>query len=182
MVVREVDDLAVGEDALHLRGQVVELDRAVEVVEHRRAAAQQELAQVRHVGVGHLQVAGLDEVNPGMLEEARVVERQDHRIFNLDRRRGLHATRQVLLGRGGVDVPRLAVEVLRLVGAFGVVVVLDPNEAPLQPGEPLVAGPGQLGIGGRLKAPGSDTQASRPRRQAVRRTPTHVERPNVAPP
>ena len=50
MVLREVDDLAIGKHLLHLGGEVFPLDRAVEVVEEGRAAAQEELAQGRGLG------------------------------------------------------------------------------------------------------------------------------------
>src|SRR5262245_44136861 len=131
VVLRHLDHLAVGEEPLHLAREVVPVDRTVEVVEVGRAAAQQEFAQDRQVAVEHLQVPRLDEVDPGILEQARIVERHDDRILDLNRGRGLDAAREVLLGRGGVDVPRLPVELLRDVRALGRVVIADADEAPL---------------------------------------------------
>jgi hypothetical protein len=50
--------IAIGEHALHLALHVGPLDGAVEVVEGERAAAQQELAQDRDLGVLKPQVPG----------------------------------------------------------------------------------------------------------------------------
>ena len=58
MLRRQVDDLAVGEDPLQLPLEVGPLDRAVEVVERQRAAAQEELAQDRDLVVVGTQVPG----------------------------------------------------------------------------------------------------------------------------
>ena len=63
----------------------------MEVVEVGMAAAQQELAQDRHVAVEHFQIARLDEIDPRVLEQPRIVERQHDRVFDLDCRRRLHA-------------------------------------------------------------------------------------------
>src|SRR3989449_7139932 len=64
MILRHLDDLAVREEALHLAREVVPVDRAVEVVEVGRSAAQEEFAKDRQVAVEHLEVARLDEVDP----------------------------------------------------------------------------------------------------------------------
>ena len=73
-VMKGLDDRAIREHALHLPLEILPLVRAVEVVEHRRAAPQQEFAQTRDFGLRQLQRAGLDDVDPGMLEELRIVE------------------------------------------------------------------------------------------------------------
>ena len=122
----------------------------MEVVEVGMAAAQQELAQDRHVAVEHFQIARLDEIDPRVLEQPRIVERQHDRVFDLDCRRRLHAAREVLLGGRRVDVPRLAVEVLLNVRAFGDEVIFDADEPPLQAGVAVVRRIGQLRVDARM--------------------------------
>ena len=107
MVGRQVDDLAIGEHALHLALEVGPLDRAVEVVERERAAAQQELAQDRHLGLLQPEVARLDDVDPGIGPEIRIFEREDDGIVDLDGGDGADASREVLFGGRRVDEPRL---------------------------------------------------------------------------
>src|SRR5581483_5084550 len=99
----------------------------------------------------HLQVAGFDEVDPRVLKEPRIVEREDDRIFDLDGRRGFDAARQILLRRRRIDVPRLAVKVLLDVRPFGDEVVLDADEAPLQPRIAIVGRARQLRVEPRLQ-------------------------------
>jgi hypothetical protein len=106
----------------------------VEVVHHRGAAAQQELAQQRDLALLHPHAARLDEVDPRILKQPGIVERQQDRILHVDRGRRLDPPREVLLRRGRVDAPRIAVEVLGNARAFGREVILDANEAPLQAG------------------------------------------------
>jgi hypothetical protein len=110
----------------------------VEVVHVGAAAAEQELAQDRRLVVLHPHAARLDEINPRILEQARIVERQQDRILDLDGGGGLDAARQVLFRRRGIDPPRLAVEVLRHPRALEHMVVLDADEAPLQAGEAII--------------------------------------------
>ena len=134
MVLGHLDDFAIGENALELARDVFPLERPVKVVERRRTAAKQELAEQRHLGVEQGQVAALNEINPRMLEEFRVFERQDDRILDVDGRRGLDPSRQILLGRRRVDIPRLAV----VLGRLGLKVIADPHEPPLQAGVAVV--------------------------------------------
>jgi hypothetical protein len=116
----------------------------VEVVEHGGTAAQQEFAQDRHFGVEQPQRARLDEIDPGVLEQPRVVERDDDRILDLDGGGGFHAARQVLLGRGAVDEPRLPGNLLRDLGSLCDGVIFDPDESPLEAGVPIVGAVRQL--------------------------------------
>ena len=81
----EVHDLAVWKDAPHLLGEVVPLVGTVKIVEGERSAAQQKLAQDPHFVVPKPHVAGLDDVQPGVVPELRIVERQDDRIVHFDR-------------------------------------------------------------------------------------------------
>ena len=151
MVLREIDDLPLGKHLLHFLREVLPLERTVEVVEERAAAAQQELAQDLRVAVGQREVARLDEVDPRVLEEAWVVEREHDRVEHVDGGGGLDAARQVLFGGRSVDEPGLAVELELLARGLGVVVVLDADEAPLQAGEAVIGGSGQLGVHLRLQ-------------------------------
>ena len=111
--------------------------------------------RIGDVAVGQPQVARLDEVDPRVAEEPRIVERQHDRILDLDDGRGLEAARQVLLGRRARRCTtarrRSPAAIAR---AFGDVVILDADEAPLQAGEAVV--------GARLAA------ARRARRRAER--------------
>src|SRR6266853_2806017 len=61
MILGDVDDLAIGEDTLDLALEVVPFERSVKIVEHRAAAAEEELPQDRDVGIEQLQRARLDE-------------------------------------------------------------------------------------------------------------------------
>ena len=150
MVSRDFDDFAIGKDPFHLAHEIVPFVRSMEIVEVDAAAAQHELPQNRDVAVVHLQKPGLDEIDPRIFEEAGIVERQHNRIFHLNRGCRLHTARQVLLCGGGVDIPGLAVELLRHARAFGDVVVLHAHEAPLEAGEAIVGRGGQLRIDGGL--------------------------------
>src|SRR5262249_5192174 len=145
------DDLAVRKDFLHLDGEVLPLERAVEVVERRRAATQQELAQRFRVGVGQLQISRFDEINPRIREEPRIVQGEDDRILHVDRHRRFDASRQVLLRGWSIDQPRFAIEFVLNPGAFGRVVIFDANESPLQASVALVAGRRQLRVEARLQ-------------------------------
>ena len=64
MILRQIDDLAIGKHAFELALDVRPFDRPVEVVEGERAAAQQELAQDRDLGLLQPQVAAFDDVDP----------------------------------------------------------------------------------------------------------------------
>ena len=139
MLGRQVDDLALGKDALELAHDVLPLDRAVEVVEGRRPAAQEELAQDGHFLVLQPQVARLDEVDPGVLEQLRIGQREHDGIVDADGGDALEPPRQVLLGGRTVDRPRLA-PVARAKAVGVPRRVLDADERPLEPAEPPIAG------------------------------------------
>ena len=134
----EIHDLAVRKHAPHLLGEVVPLVGTVKIVEGERAAAQQELAQDPHLVVAQPHVAGLDDVDPGVVPELRIVERQDDRVVHFDRGGGPQPAREVLFGGGRVDRPRLApvVEAVAVVDGEGA--VADADERPLQSREPFV--------------------------------------------
>ncbi len=135
---REVDELAVREHALHLLRRVVPLVRTVEVVEGQRAAAQQELAQDRHLVVAQAQVARLDDVDPAVVPQLGIVQREDDGIVDLDGRGGAQPARQVLLGRRGIDGPRLAPVIDAIPAVHGEGGVANAHERPLQAGEAVV--------------------------------------------
>ena len=163
MVLRDLDDLAIGKHLLHLaaRSAPTRTGRGSRRTSRCRRAAGTRAGS----GIARRlqpQVARLDEVDPRILEQPRVVERQHDRILDLDRGRRLDAARQVLLRRRRVDDPRLAVEVLLDARAFGRVVVLDADEAPLQAGEAVVGRRRQLRVDARL-------QRRHQREQRVRR-------------
>src|SRR4029450_3387055 len=80
MIPGHLDDLAIREEALHLALERIPLELTVEVVHHREAAAQQELAQDRQLGLGHAHAARLDEVDPRVLEPGRVGEREEEAL------------------------------------------------------------------------------------------------------
>ena len=161
MILRNFDDLAIGEHAPHLAGEALPLDRPVKIVEHRRAAPKQELAQNRHVALEQSQRARLDEIDPWVLKETRIVEREDNRVLDLNRGRGLHTPGEVLIGRGRVDEPRLSFEVLRDLRPFRVEVVPDSNEPPLEAGMAIAGRVRTLGIDGRLQRGRQDEQHQR---------------------
>ena len=113
VILGHVDNRAIGKDPFDFVLEGLPFERPVKIVEHRGPAAQKELAQDRHLALEQLQRAGLDEVDPWILKEPRIVERHHDRILDVNRRRGLHAARQVLLGGRTVDEPRLAGKLLR---------------------------------------------------------------------
>src|SRR6266850_4718200 len=149
MILRHLDDLAIGEQLLHLTFEISPFERPVKIIHHRAASAQQELAQRCRVAVAHAHAARLDEVDPRILEEARVVERQQNRILDLNGGGRLDAAGQVLLRGGRVDPPGLAVEILRDPVAFEHVVILDAHEPPLQARVAVVGHRRQLRIDAR---------------------------------
>jgi hypothetical protein len=51
MVSGNLDDLAIGKDALELSRHIFPFGRPVEIVEGRRTAAKEEFAKQRHLGV-----------------------------------------------------------------------------------------------------------------------------------
>src|SRR5262249_20443341 len=126
------------ENAFQFTREVFPLDRSMKVVEHRRSATEQELAESRDLGVEHPQETRLDKIDPRIFEEALVIERQDDGIFDLNRGCRLYPPRQVLFGGGTVDKPRFAGEVVGLLRPFDRVVILDTNEPPLQAGVAFV--------------------------------------------
>src|SRR5918994_1579904 len=79
----ELHNVPLGKDALQLAYQVVPLVRAVKVVEGSGPSAQQELAQDWYFCLGEPQVPGFHEVDPRMLPESRILERQHDRIGNV---------------------------------------------------------------------------------------------------
>src|SRR5262249_56402520 len=108
MILRHFDDLAIRENAFQFTREVFPLDRSMKVVEHRRSATEQELAESRDLGVEHPQETRLDKIDPRIFEEALVIERQDDGIFDLNRGCRLYPPRQVLFRSGTVDKPRFA--------------------------------------------------------------------------
>ena len=172
MVRAEIDDRTAREHPPELPDDVGELDRTVEIVERQRAAPQQELAQDRHLGVLQPQVPRLDDVDPRVPPEVRVLEREHDRGIDLDRGDGREAAREVLVGRVEVHGPRLVQDVGEpAAGREGV--VADADEGPREAGEPIVALP-ELPRGrdgrrrggeqaGRERAPGGQRQRPEPR-------------------
>src|SRR5215203_1699204 len=88
---RNLHDLAIRKHPLQLLFRQLPFVRAVKIVKRQRAAAQQELAQNRHLGVLQLQVAGLDNVDPGIVPELWILECQDDWLADVDRGDGLDA-------------------------------------------------------------------------------------------
>ena len=123
----------------------------MKIVEHRRPAPEKVLPQGGHVAIKQLQGAGLHEIDPRILEQARVVTRQDDGIFDLNRGRRFHAPRQVLFGGGRVDKPRLSGEVLGDLRTFRDVVVFDADKPPLQARVSIVGGGRSLRLDARLQ-------------------------------
>src|SRR6266851_871858 len=146
MVLRDLDDLSIREQPFHLVLEHRPFRGAVEIIHHRAAAAEQELAKDRDLAVEQARAARLDEIDPGIFEQARIVHRQENRVLDLDGGRSLHAARQILFCGWSVDTPGLAVELLRDPPAFEHVVIFDADEAPLEPGEAIVGGRGELRI------------------------------------
>ncbi len=117
---------------LHLPLEVGPLDRPVEIVEGHRAAAQQELAQARDLGVGRNPGARLDEIDPRIGPQRLVIQIYDHGIVDLDGGDGSDATREVLLGGWIVDGPALVVGIAAGEPGQLRAVIPDPREGPLQ--------------------------------------------------
>src|SRR5229473_2982895 len=97
MILRQIHDLAIGKYLFHLAEKMLPLKWTMEIVERRGTAAQEKFAKRLRVVLGELQVSRLDEIDPRIGEEPRIVERQDGRILNIDRRRRFDPPRQVLL-------------------------------------------------------------------------------------
>jgi hypothetical protein len=74
VVIGDLDDLAVGEDAAHAVGEDLPLLCAVEVVAHEEAAAEEVFAEGGHLFVGEGPVADLDSVEPGPIVLVAIVE------------------------------------------------------------------------------------------------------------
>ena len=68
VVIRDLDNLPVGENHLHAFGEPAPFVGAPEIVEHKEAAAQQVLAQGRRLGGGQLPVPHFAGVDPGIVE------------------------------------------------------------------------------------------------------------------
>ena len=151
MILRHLDPSAIRKQQLHLLLEVGPFGRPVKVVHHRDAASREVLAENRHFVRLQPHAAGLHEVDPWVLEEALVVDGEEDRVFDLDRGRRLHAARKILFGRRRVDAPGFAVEILLNASALELVVVLHPDEAPLQARETIVGRRGELCVHARLE-------------------------------
>ena len=139
---------AIGKHASQLALEIRPFDRSVKIVERQRAAAQQELAQDRHLGLLQPEVARFDHVDPRIGPEIRILERQHDRIVDLNRRRGAHAAREILFGRRRVDEPGLVLRIQIAAARNRPRGVANARERPLQTGESRIGHVAVLRVGG----------------------------------
>ena len=104
----ELDPAPFRQHALHLFLEVVPLRRAVEILEHGEATLQQISAERARLDLGHRPEAGLPHEGDRILEQIRIVEREDATAVDVDVEIGelVQDLREMLFGARIVVIPR----------------------------------------------------------------------------
>ncbi len=124
---RDLDDRAVRKHAMHAFDEAGPFHAAVEIVDHQEPSAQQVVAQPRGFLVAEYPAADFDGVDPRVVEQMIVHDRQRLAfVRGIDPRQALHALDQVLLGIRPIGEPAAATAGARADAGIG-----EPCEAEL---------------------------------------------------